>query len=1027
MNLGRFFNRILAGLLATTCVACVCWFLPNRATNETNSVTVQRHETQANTFEASSQSAATVANAPDGSFLVAWHSRRQQDGTYGIYLQRFDSRGTAIGGETQVNLFTESMQMNPAVVCDECGAWVAWESYGQDGSFNAIVARRFSGSDFVGGDEILVNQVTRGDQSSVVISSDQQGDGSFFWVTPNAEGSVRQIASRTFNADGIALNDEFLVSPANQHQSLPSVATDSSGNSLLVWSEQDKIGNETGILGMLSHQKVRFPITNQAGIEPAVDVLRNGRFAVTWLRPKNGDYEVVARSFDPQAQPLCEPVCLTDAASNMVSGAAIVADSDAEQFVALWNQQHDELGEDVNVVARRLNAEGLIEGEVFNLNSPKKGKNRLTIASGKKRAFLSGEKLIATWNGTGGTDSSAVNLTALMPSHSPFAFSKSPVVSASVESIAKPHEPPTFDRKLIAADPFGGFNVPGPTGPDFGFVAINSTGWNPPDPILAVGPNHIVAMTNGAIAFFTKDGTLTFSDEIENSFGFWGAQGATNFVFDPEVLFDPHSQRFFAMANERGNNRSYFLLAVSDDDDPNGNWFKYRFDVTNLAANNIDSPNMAIDEDVVYLTADFFGPDRYLVYMLRKSDLLVGNTPQTTDLLVTGSQSYGIPLMYDAGAPAFYMLQAFEFGTYNSVRMHAITNQLTSPQRVTTDVTVPTYGHPTDPPQQGTSNRPELFEARFWSCVYRNGSLWAVHHQSPGGGRARVRWYEFDMRGWPTSGQVPTLVQSGDISPENSDGQLSWTFFPSIWVDADNNAAITMARSSSTEFITMARALRSASDPLGEFQPVVNVQASSSAYTAAGRWGDYSGTGSDPTATGVFWGIHEFVQSNNIWQTYIAKYELAERVLPNALVVETGVQTAGDVSSVAESDDVRLNILADVPAEPGAAEVSALFFGNVIDTDISQLTINLETSANTTNLLQTMELFNVNNNDFEEVDMRNVELSDSQIEVVLTDNVTRFVAPASGQIITRLKFKAEGPVVFFPWSIEVDQLNWNTN
>ena len=1027
MTLGRYFNRVLAGLTATVSVACVCWLLPSRTAQDQELAKIQRHETQANTFEASSQSAATVANAPGGSFLVAWHSRRQQDGTYGIYLQRFDSRGNAVGGETQVNLFTESMQMNPAVACDEHGAWVAWESYGQDGSFNAIVARRFSGPDFVGGDEVLVNQFTRGDQSSVVISSDRQGNGSFFWVTPNPTGSVRQIASRKFSADGTALNDEFLVSPTNQHQSLPAVATDSVGNSLLVWSEQDKEGNETGIFGMLSSQTTRFSVTDEAGIEPAIDVLNNGNFAVSWLCPRNGDYEVVARSFDRLGQPLCDSVCLTDATSNIVSGAAMVADSGAEQFVALWNQQHDELGEDVNVVARRMSHEGLIQGEVFDVNSPQKGKNRLTIASGKRRAFFDGEKLVATWNGTGGTDSSAVNLTAVTSSDTSFAFGKSQVVDSRAESSAKPHEPPTFDRKLIAADPFGGFNVPGPTGPDFGFVAINSTGWTPPDPILAVGPNHIVAMTNGAIAFFTKDGTLTFSDEIENSFGFWGAQGATNFVFDPEVLFDPHSQRFFAMANERGNNRSYFLLAVSDDDDPNGNWFKYRFDVTNLAANNIDSPNMAIDDEVVYLTADFFGPDRYLVYMLRKSDLLVGNTPQTTDLLVTGSQSYGIPLMYDAGAPAFYMIQAFEFGTYNSVRMHAITNQLTTPQRVTTDVTVPTYGHPADPPQQGTSNRPELFEARFWSCVYRNGSLWAVHHHSPSGSRARVRWYEFDMRGWPTSGQVPTLVQSGEISPENSNGQLSWTYFPSIWVDADNNAAITMARSSSTEFITMARALRSASDPLGEFQPVVNVQASSSAYTAAARWGDYSGTGSDPTATGVFWGIHEFVQSNNIWQTYIAKYELAEKVLPNALVVETGVQAAGDVSSVADSDDVRLSILADVPTGLGAAEVSVLFFGNVVDTDISQLTIDLEASANTINLLQSVEVFNVITNEFEAVDMRNAELSDSQIEVVLTGDVTRFVTPASGQIITRLKFNPQGPVVFFPWSIEVDQLNWNAN
>ena len=60
-----------------------------------------------------------------------------------------------------------------------------------------------------------------------------------------------------------------------------------------------------------------------------------------------------------------------------------------------------------------------------------------------------------------------------------------------------------------------------------GFTGIFSTGWTPPDPHMGVGPDHVVVMTNGAIAFFTKDGTLTFQDEIEDTFGFWGEVGAT--------------------------------------------------------------------------------------------------------------------------------------------------------------------------------------------------------------------------------------------------------------------------------------------------------------------------------------------------------------------------------------------------------------------------------------------------------------------------------------------------------------------
>jgi len=150
-----------------------------------------------------------------------------------------------------------------------------------------------------------------------------------------------------------------------------------------------------------------------------------------------------------------------------------------------------------------------------------------------------------------------------------------------------PHQPPTYDTAWeTVRDAWSDNRFPFGRS-DFGFLGINYTGWTPPDPIIAAGPEHVVVMTNGAIAFFTKD----FQDEIEDSYGFWGEEGATNFVFDPEVIYDPHTDRFMAMANERGTgSKSYFLLAISDDSNPNGDWYKYRFDVTTLGGGgDIDS------------------------------------------------------------------------------------------------------------------------------------------------------------------------------------------------------------------------------------------------------------------------------------------------------------------------------------------------------------------------------------------------------------------------------------------------------
>ena len=111
-----------------------------------------------------------------------------------------------------------------------------------------------------------------------------------------------------------------------------------------------------------------------------------------------------------------------------------------------------------------------------------------------------------------------------------------------------------------------------------GFDAISNTAWNPPDPSLAVGPNHIVATVNMAIAFYDKDGNEEFSALLNDSGdpGFFEDIGAGGFTFDPKCFYDQHSQRFVVLALEYYSGESWITIAVSDDSDPNGVWYKYR-------------------------------------------------------------------------------------------------------------------------------------------------------------------------------------------------------------------------------------------------------------------------------------------------------------------------------------------------------------------------------------------------------------------------------------------------------------------
>ena len=96
------------------------------------------------------------------------------------------------------------------------------------------------------------------------------------------------------------------------------------------------------------------------------------------------------------------------------------------------------------------------------------------------------------------------------------------------------------------------------------------------------------------------------------------------------------------------------------------------------------------------------------------------------------------------------------------------------------------------------------------------------------------------------------------------------TFFSSISVDVYGNAAMSFARSSPSEFISMVTAFRYGSDPPGTFDPGVIRKASTGPYTSS-RWGDYSAVSVDPTDGLSFWAHHEYAELGG-WRTWVAGF-----------------------------------------------------------------------------------------------------------------------------------------------------------
>src|SRR6185295_6175415 len=87
----------------------------------------------------------SLIGRPDGTFVVAWHNDYfLQPPAPGVFAQRFDRTGQALGAPYALNMATRDAR-EPALAVDSDGSiTAAWNSFdAPDGSASGVLARRF--------------------------------------------------------------------------------------------------------------------------------------------------------------------------------------------------------------------------------------------------------------------------------------------------------------------------------------------------------------------------------------------------------------------------------------------------------------------------------------------------------------------------------------------------------------------------------------------------------------------------------------------------------------------------------------------------------------------------------------------------------------------------------------------------------------------------------------------------------------------------------------------------------------------
>jgi hypothetical protein len=244
-----------------------------------------------------------VAMNRDGAFVVVWSNKYKDGDATGVSGQLFDSSGTKVGSEFQVNTYTTGYQFIPAVAMDKFGAFiVAWISDRQDGSSLGVFAQRFDSAGSKAGPEFRVNTYTTGYQGDPAVATDPSGGFVVVWESHDQGGSPVSSFGQRFDRTGAKLGTEFPV-PTSNPGGMPTVAAMSPGGFVVTWHGDD--GSGYGIFGQRfdgSGTKVgsEFQInsyTTGNQFLPAVASDARGGFVATWIAEGNqdGDLRGVAR------------------------------------------------------------------------------------------------------------------------------------------------------------------------------------------------------------------------------------------------------------------------------------------------------------------------------------------------------------------------------------------------------------------------------------------------------------------------------------------------------------------------------------------------------------------------------------------------------------------------------------------------------------------------------------------------------------------------------------------------------------
>lgn len=375
-------------------------------------------EFRVNTNTDNDQTTPQVARNASGAFVAAWTTDQEDGSGLGISARRYDLNGRAIGSGFRVNTTTSQDQQNPAVAIQNNGSFVAaWTgdrsssaTSGQDDSGTGIYAQRYQADGTAIGSEFLVNTTTDGDQRDAAIAAGP--NGRFIAVWTSNQFGVNSVFGQRFNRDGRRIGLEFQVSTnVTDEKGHPAIAIDANGNFVVAWQSDGQDGDGEGVYarrydfrGNPIGGEFQVNATTQGNQQtPTIGMDGQGNFTIAWAgqETEGNNYDIYARQYRYNGKRISPEFLVNQQTdSNQINPSIAVQPNGS--FTIGWAGNNQD-GDGYGIFARQFTTGGEIDASITSNKIAGTSNNDFLVGTAQSD-FISGLGGNDTLSGGNGND-----------------------------------------------------------------------------------------------------------------------------------------------------------------------------------------------------------------------------------------------------------------------------------------------------------------------------------------------------------------------------------------------------------------------------------------------------------------------------------------------------------------------------------------------------------------------------------------------------------------------------------------------